>query len=81
MYFEKFPRENRPEASCSCNVIMLLLMMSQAKERKTAVKVLCNVCHIGKFMKWLCEREIHVIKINQEFILKMTILVHIFKQK
>ena len=50
------------------DIIMLLHMMSLAKERETAVKkieVLCNVCHIGKFMKWLYERENHVIKLNQ----------------
>ena len=37
-------------------------MTSLAKEAETAVKVLFNVCHIGKFMKWLYERENHVIK-------------------
>ena len=48
----------------SRNVIMLLLMTSLAKERETAVKVLCNVCHIEIFMKWLYERENHVINVN-----------------
>ena len=38
MYFEKIPRENRPEASALRDVIMLLLMTSLAKERETAVK-------------------------------------------
>ena len=45
------------------DVIMLLLMTSLAKERETAVKVLCNVCHIVKFMKWLYERGNNVIKV------------------
>ena len=38
MYFEKIPRENRPEASCLRDDIMLLLMTSLEKERETAVK-------------------------------------------
>ena len=49
------------------DVIMLLLMTSLAKERETAVKSVCNVCHIGKFMKWLYERENHVINIFTQF--------------
>ena len=43
------------------DIIMLLLMTSLAKTRETGVKVLCNVCLIGKFMKWLYVRAIHVI--------------------
>ena len=38
MYFEKIPRENRLKRGALCDVIMLLLMMSLAKERETAVK-------------------------------------------
>ena len=43
------------------DVIMLLFMTSLAKERETAVKSVMYECHIGKFMKWLYERENHVI--------------------
>ena len=39
MYFEKIPRENRPESGRALrDIIILLLMTSLAKERETAVK-------------------------------------------
>ena len=32
-----------------------------ALKRRALRLTLCNVCHIGTFMKWLYERENHVI--------------------
>ena len=56
------------------DVIILLLMTSLAKKRETGVKVLCNVCLIRKFMKWVYESANHVIK-------KILLYINIFLYK
>ena len=63
MYFEKIPREKHPEASCFTrrhNAPSYDVIGKEAP--KLVQKVLCNVCLIGKFMKWLYERANHVIE-------------------
>ena len=46
-------------------------MTSLAKKHETGVKVLCNACLIGKFMKWLYERVYYVIN-------SLTTLIYFF---
>ena len=69
MYFEKIPRKNRPEALCFTRRHNASIYDVTGKGAQTAVKVLCNVCHIGKFMKWLYERDNHVINNDIRYLL------------
>ena len=61
MYFEKIPRENRPEVSCFAGRHNDPSYNVTAKETRNWCKKCYVTCLIGKFMKWLYERGNHVI--------------------
>ena len=73
MYFEKIPRENRPEASCFTRRHNAPSYDVTGKGARNCSKKCYVTCHIGKFMKWLYERENHVINI---FIIYIALLKH-----
>ena len=64
MYFEKIPRENRPEASCFTrrhNAPSYDVTGKGARNCSKKCNVTCVI--LEKFLKWLYERENHVINI------------------
>ena len=68
-FFLENSAQNRPEASCFTqrhNAPSYNVTGKGARNRSK--KLLCNVCHIGKFMKWLFKRENHVLKHGDDII-------------